>query len=133
VSDEAEDLRHETPPRKPKSEYALGPIIDNVAEAVDKGWLGSYSDEVSVLLFELRTRLQREQESAVIAALERLRPKPEGLAYADPAGHFECNPAGSSFTGEGLSILELRVLAAHLATALDTVNDELNKRRAFGR
>lgn len=51
-----------------------------------------------------------------------------GLLYMDPVGRFECSPAADTFSGEHLSVLELRVMAAYLSTALDAVTRELNER-----
>lgn len=63
---------------------------------------------------------------------EKQRTPTPGLVYADPVGRFECAPAADTFTGEYLSVLELRVMAAHLSTALDTVTRELNERAGRG-
>lgn len=141
MSDEAEDLRHETPPKgfasgrwgdgdngtiadaKPQ-QNPFKTVEQNAEEylrwALDRD--GLHAEPAGAVRVTLR-ELDRLRE-----AQPDLRPKPEFLAYADPAGKFECNPAGPAFTGENLTVLELRVMAAHLATALDTVNAELKRR-----
>jgi hypothetical protein len=83
---------------------------------------------------DTRTRVFR-----VVAELDRLRAKAEGpsapepsLVYADPFGRFECKPAEASWL-EGqpqqfLSWLELRVMRAHLLTALNNANAALRRK-----
>lgn len=127
MSEEAEDLRHdgayapplalERNPFKPATQQAR----EYLRALLSRGRIvGDLAESVKVLL--------DNEVGAASIDLTDLRPKPEFLAYADPAGRFECNPSASAFTGEHLSVLELRVLAAHLATGLDNVNAELKKR-----
>lgn len=119
--EDAADARHNTPPW---STERVVPHPDTAREylrrKVDReGFVSPLVDHVRSVLDEL-DRLGNQ--AALMGA-----PEP-GLVYADPAGRFECKPAADTFTGEHLSVLELRVLAAHLSTALDTATRELIKR-----
>lgn len=123
---EAEDARHNTPPQGLTASQIYPPSFEDVR--TPEAYLRDQLD---------RDRLHPELAGAVRVVLNRLSahevlapaPTPTpGIVYSDPVGRFECTPATDTFTGEHLSVLELRVLAAHLATALDTVNRELKRR-----
>jgi hypothetical protein len=99
----------------------------HLKSALDGGyWLRVPNMEraVTTVLDEL-DRLRSTPQS--VSLREAVTPEP-GLVYADPQGNFECTPADSAWTGEYLSLLELRVMRAHLLTALDNTNKALREK-----
>lgn len=62
----------------------------------------------------------------------------QGLSYTDPSGNYTCVPSHENWrthaqSPDGPSVLELRVMAAHLATALDNVTQALRAKGVMGR
>lgn len=84
------------------------------------------------VLDELERRdREAEQDVAHVASLSAPEP---GLFYADPQGRFECKPAEAAWREaalnslEMLSVLELRVMSAHITTALDNITKVLGRK-----
>lgn len=138
LEEDAADARHETPPaaRAADSEPQQNPFktVEQNAEeylrgAVNRGLLHTRLEgAVRSVLREIDRRRAEDAEHAKWRPTQNPGYLP-GLTYQDPAGKFECNPSTLPFSGESLPTLELRVMAAHLSTALDNVNAELKKRQ----
>lgn len=91
------------------------------------------TSDIRTVLDELEHRMGQDAER--LAPVELAVPTP-GLVYADPQARFECKPAEAAWrehainASEMYSLLELRVMSAHLATALDNITKVLTRKIA---
>lgn len=126
------------PMPKHDKNYTLGKAIDDTGRAVRLNHLGHYTGMVAMVLAELQDRMDDDVEQNVPVDVDPPGLMPgtpldteSGLRYIAPGGKFAAH-----WTGEGngpqlgqVSLLNLRILSAHLTTAIDHVTGELELRR----
>jgi hypothetical protein len=83
-----------------------------------------------------RLRAKRTRDAA-LQDTTNLAPT-QGISYTDPGGSWTCVPTHPTWrqhaqSPDGPSVLELRVMAAHLSTALDHVTLALHSKGVFDR
>jgi hypothetical protein len=131
------DDRHNTPPRAEQNPFDYeGRVISAMRHAArwldrtraDRGAMAELHESVSLMHTELMRLRNTPQPLTEVPSM----PEP-GIVYADPTSRFECKPADSAWTGEYLSLLELRVMRAHLLTALDNTNAALRQKGSVTR
>lgn len=141
LRDRTEAEEAPVPMPKHDANYTLDKAIVDTERAVRLNHLGHYTSMVSLVLGALQDRMLSDVKQNVPAEpvpgmiSEPVPGTPldtqSGLRYIAPGGTF-----AAYWTGEGngpqlaqTSLLALRVLSAHLSTALDAVTAELELRR----
>lgn len=133
-----EDEQAPVPMPRADEQYTLDKAIVDTERAVRLNHLGHYTGMVAMVLGALQDRMDDDLKQNVPVDVDPPGPVPgtpldtqTGLRYISPGGKFAAYWGGK---GEGpyfaqISLLDLRILAAHLTTAIDHVTGELELRR----